>query len=141
MVLLGKRGDVMFTKIIETLDMPFMRKTLMTHMAQLYEGNLPGSLYLNHYQLAKEFGFTHENWGEFLKIREIDRLIESEIAQIAEIGAREALKRLQSGNAASVDIQAAKELIANSKLIKQRLNQRQQIIITRMQPKEVAKHG
>lgn len=127
-----------FTDVIDGLDMHQTQKTLMYTMAEHYEINLPDSLYLNHYELSEEYGFTPSLWSQFLKIKEIDRLIEAEIAQIAEIGARDALKRLSSGTALSADIQAAKELLANSKLLKQKVNQRQQIIITRIPHKETA---
>src|SRR5699024_6935328 len=108
---------LMFLEIIEQLEINQLQRTVYANMAKVYENHLPDSLYLNHYELAEHFGHSHESWNKFLKIKEVDRLIESEIAQIAEIGARQALQRLQSGNAQSSDIQAAKEILSNSKLL------------------------
>lgn len=130
----------MFTDIVEQMDMPQVRKLIFHEMAELYEQGLPDTLYMTHYKLEEEFGFRHEEWSQFLKIREINRLIEAEIAQIAEIGARTALQRLQSGQAQSADIQAARELLANSKLLKQKVTQREQFVITRVPPKDVNEH-
>lgn len=127
----------MFTETVSRLDMPQIRKTILHQMAEHYEVHLPDSLYLSHYALSEMFGFTPKEWSDFLKIKEINMLIESEIAQIAEIGARKALQRLQSGTAASADISAARELLANSRLLKQKTNQKQQFILTRVPPKEV----
>lgn len=131
----------MFTEIVTKLEMNRIERTLMYEMATIYEENLPESLYLNQYELANEFGFTHMDWNKFLKVKDIDRLIEAEIAQISEIGARYALGRLQASNASSADIQAARELINNSRLLQQKHNQRAQIIITRIPAKEVVENG
>lgn len=122
----------MFVDIVRELDINNIDKTLMHHMAKIYEENLPDSLYLNHYQLEEQYGHPPDKWKKFLKIKEVDRLVESEMVQIAEIAARQALARLQSGKAASADIQAAKELLSTSRLLKQKTNQRPQMIITRI---------
>lgn len=122
----------MFTEIVQSMELDRLSKTLMTRMAKLYEQHLPDTLYLNHYQLSEEFGFTPQEWNDFLRQPEIDMLIEAEIAQITEIGARHALAALQSGHANSADIQAARELLANSKLLQQKHNQRQQVVIMRI---------
>lgn len=131
----------MFIEIVNKMEGDRISKTLMYQMAKDFGDNLPDSLYLNHYQLAEEFGFTPAQWNSFLKIREVDQVIESEIAQIAEIGARYALAQLQSGRAQSADIQAARELLANSKLLQQKTNQRPQVILTRIPKKEVISDG
>lgn len=122
----------MFVEVIQTMDLSREEKIMFHRMAKVYSETLPDSLYLNHYQLAETYGYTAQDWNRFLKMREIDHLIQAEIAQIAEIGARQALQRLQTGNATSPDIQAARELISNSKLIKQKVNQRQHFVITRI---------
>src|SRR5690625_5230092 len=126
----------MFTEIVSQMEMNNISKMLLHRMAKLYEEHLPDTLYLNHYELSENFGYSPREWNEFLKIREIDQLIEAEIAQITEIGARYALANLQQGQANSADIQAARELLANSKLLQQKHNQRQQVIITRIPAKE-----
>ena len=127
----------MFTDIVSNLDtLSGIEKTLMMSMAETYERHLPHVLYLNHYELAEHLGFTANQWKDFLKTREIDRAIEVEVANLAEIAARQALQRLQSGEAKSADIQAAKELLANSKLLKQKTEQPTRVVITRIPPKE-----
>lgn len=127
----------MFTDVIAELEGDQKQKMFLHRMAKLYEEHLPETLYMNHYQLAETFGFTPREWDEFLKIDEIDRLIELEIVQIAEVGARRALERLQSGHANSADVSAARELLATTRLLKMKNNQRPQVIITRIPPKEV----
>ena len=130
----------MFSAAVNQTEMELtqIQRTLLAKMAQIFESNLPDSLYLNHYLLAEMYGFSPSEWNSFLKIKEIDRLIQAEISVIAEIGARHALANLQKGYASSADVSAAKELLANSKLLQQNLNQRPQIIITRVGAK---KHG
>lgn len=131
----------MFVEIVSKMEIDRVRKMLMHQMAQIFENNLPDSLYLNHYELSEEYGFTPSEWNNFLKMKEVDRLVESEIAQIAEIGARHALSNLMKGQANSADIQAAKELLANSRILKQKTNQRPQVVITRIPEKEVIENG
>lgn len=128
----------MFRELIAENDtLTRIERTIMNELAGIYEDNLPDTLYMNQYHLSHEFGFTHNEWKNFLRNEEVDRLIEAEIAQIAEIGARSALAALQSGHAQAADISAARELIANSRLLQQKHNQRPQVIITRIPAKEV----
>lgn len=122
----------MFTDVISNSDLTQAEKIKYHKLAHIYEDNLPDSLYLNHYELSLNFGHSPSLWNQFLKLREIDRLVQSEIAQIAEIGARRALAKLQSGNFASQDVQAAKELLANSKLIQQNTKQYEKVVLTRI---------
>lgn len=130
----------MFIDIVRNLEMAPLDKTILHRLAEVYESNLPGSLYLNHYQLSAEYGYPHDKWKQFLKIKEVDRLVMSEIAQITEIAAREAIQRLQSGKASAQDISAAKELLSTSRLLRQKTNQRQKIVITRI-PEKVKDHA
>lgn len=131
----------MFVDIIQGMDLNGPKKTLLVSMATAYENNLPETLSMNHYELAKELGYSHPEWKEFLKMKEVERLIESEIANIAEIGARRALENLQSGKASSSDIQAAKEVLANSRLLRQKHNQKPLIVITRIPKKGAIADG
>lgn len=131
----------MFIEAITKMEGDKLSKTFLYQMAKTFGDHLPDTLYMNHYQLAEEFSFTPIQWNDFLKIKEIDQIIESEIAQIAEIGARHALAQLQTGKANSADIQAARELLANSKLLQQKTNQRPQIVLTRIPKKEVIQDG
>lgn len=101
-----------------------------------YHENLPNSLYLNAYELASSFGGAVQDWKNYLKDPETQRFVESEVASLAEVAARRALQNLSQGTANSADISAAKELLANSKLLKQKLNQRQHIFISYLPNKE-----
>lgn len=116
------------------------QRVLFSSMADKFYQKLPESLYMNQYQLQEELGSTHEQWNNFLKIREIDRYIQKEIAGMAEIAARKAISSLQSGGASSSDIQAAKQLLETSKLLKQKTGGVQQIVIMHLPPKEY-EHG
>lgn len=127
----------MFTDIISNIEgLNGMERTMLSSMADIFENNLPDVLYMTHYELEEEFGFTAIQWKRFLKLKEIDRAIEVEVAGIAEIAARQALARLQSGKAASADIQAAKQLLENSKLLKQKVDQPTRVVITRIPAKK-----
>lgn len=117
-----------------------IEKTTMVSMANTFDNHLPSSLSMNHYELAENLGYAHQKWKQFLKIKEVERLIESEIASIAEIGARKALENLRSGNASSADISAAREVLASSKLLKQKHNQKPLVIISRIPKKEFVEH-
>ena len=126
----------MFREIIKEIELENgVERTMFDAVAKIYDDYLPKSLSMNQYELSENFGFEAEQWKKFFKIKEVERAIEVETAGLAEIAARKALERLRSGNAASADIQAAKELLANSKLIKQKTKQPQQVIITRIPEK------
>lgn len=131
----------MFIDIVSEMKGDRLSKTILYGLAKIYGEQLPESLYMNHYQLSEDFGYTPAQWNNFLKLKEVEQVVEAEIAQIAEIGARKALERLQSGSANSADIQAARELLANSKLLRQKNNQRPQLVITRIPKKEVIQDG
>lgn len=113
-----------------------IEKTILTEMARTFEGHLPESLYMNHYQLSETFGYEPKQWRDFLKNKEIERLVEAELGIIAEAAARNALASLQSGKASSSDVQAARELLANSKLLQQKHNQKPIVVVTRIPAKE-----
>lgn len=127
----------MFAETVSKMELDRVLKMVMHRMAKIFEEHLPETLYMTHYELQDLFGFTHREWQNFLKLREIDMLVENEIATIAEIGARSALEKLQSGSASSADIQAARELLANSRLLKQKTNQHPQVVVTRIPQKRV----
>lgn len=127
----------MFIDIIRDVeDIPRVQLMIYEQMAEHYENGLPDTLMLNHYELSEMYGHDPRDWDKFMKIDEIARQIELEIASIAEVGARKAIARLQSGRASSADISAAKEVLNASRLIKQRMNQKPIVVITRIPPKE-----
>lgn len=107
-----------------------IQNLIKNKLNQVFYDNLPHSLYLNAYELSKQFGGTADDWKSFMKDPEVSRFIESEIASLAEVAARRALQSLANGSANSADIQAAKELLANSKLLKSKMSQKQNIVLT-----------
>lgn len=112
-------------------------KQVFMRMARLYEEDLPETLYKNPYQLEDEYEGSAEQWKKFLRLPEINRFIETEIATMTEIAARRSLQQLQSGKASTQDIQAAKELLSSSKLLKNKTQRTQQHVIVRIPPKEM----
>lgn len=126
----------MLKEIVESLNMNSLKKQIYMKMADDFETNLPDSLYYTAYDLTDIFYGNIQEWKEFLKIPEVNRFVETEIAEITEVGARKALSNLQSKNVASADISAAKQLLDNSRLLKQKMNQFQQFVVTRIPAKE-----
>lgn len=120
-------------------DLSATQRVLFSSMADKFYQALPESLYMNQYQLQTKIGSTHEQWSQFLKTKEVDRYIQREMASMAEIAARQALANLQSGGASSSDIQAAKQLLETSKLLKIKAGGLQQVVIMHLPPKEYAK--
>ena len=133
----------MFTDIVSNIELDTAYDRLIIgQMAETYDAHLPESLSFSHYELAENYGFTPMYWKKFLKIKEVNRAIEGEVATIGEAAARKAMERLRSGKAQSSDVSAAKELFANSKILKEKMNNSQKIVITRIPPKkEVVEHG
>lgn len=120
--------------IISQLAISPIKKSIFLKLAKIYQLNLPDSLYLNPYELTELLpSSTPQDWKSFLAIPEINRFIESEIATIAEAAARKALQNLQD-NPTSQDISAAKELLQSSRLLKQKLQNKQTVIMTYLPP-------
>lgn len=126
----------MLQEIIESLNFTPVKKQIYVKMAEEFEENLPGTLYMTQYDLEETLYGNAQEWREFLKIPEVNRFVEVEMAGLAEIGSRKALQRLQSTDASSPEIQAARQLIDNSKLLKQKVNQFQSFVVTRIPAKE-----
>lgn len=86
----------------------------LDEMKEIFEGNLPDSLYLNHYELAEQFGSTPAEWKRFLKDNET--FITQELTAIAEASARQALSRLSDPNVKvdSSTVSAVKTLLDRS---------------------------
>lgn len=116
-----------------------VEKLITDKMHQKFEKNLPDTLYKSHYALAEELGGSPIQWKNYLKNPDTARFIEMELASITESAARAALKNL-SGGASSSDIAAAKQLLENSKLLQQKHNPKQHIILTYL-PKRGEKDG
>lgn len=87
-------------------------------MEEIFNEQLPDSLYMNHYDLYEAFPHhSAEAWRRYLK--ENDRFIMQEVAAITEANARAALKRLSSGDIKQGDGAAIKQLLDRSEQINQ----------------------
>jgi hypothetical protein len=101
-------------------------------MEEIFHRYLPGTLYMSHYDLAKHYGFTPQEWRKF--IRDNHLFIETELAAIAEAEARSALARL--GNASGQEVAALKAILEKSKLINEAQRQQTKVILTFVSPTE-----
>ena len=113
-----------------------LKDRIQEKMKETFENHLPETLYLSHYELAEQFDGTPQMWRDFLKDPENQRFIESELAAITEAAARAALQKLSSGSANSNDIQAIKQLLDKSKLLQEKQNTNQTVILTYIPKKE-----
>jgi hypothetical protein len=95
-------------------------------MEEIFHKYLPGTLYESHYDLAKMYGFTPQEWRKF--IRDNHMFIETELAAIAEAEARSALSRL--GNATGQEVAALKAILEKSKMINDAQKQNTKIVLT-----------
>ena len=93
-------------------------------MLHIFKKQMPGSLFLTHYELALNFGGRAEDWKRLLKDNK--SLIDQETSFIAEINARKALKRLPE--ASGQEVTALVKMIENSKLLQQKHQEKQSII-------------
>lgn len=98
----------------------------MQTMDEIFHKNLPGTLFLSHYELAQNYGYTAQEWRTFLRDNYL--FIETELAAIAEAEARSALARL--GNASGTEVSAIKALLESSKLINDAQKQAVKVVLT-----------
>jgi hypothetical protein len=99
---------------------------------EIFHKYLPSTLYESHYDLAKNYGYTPQEWRKFL--RDNSLFIETELAAIAEAESRGALSRL--GNATGTEVSAIKALLETSKLINDSQKQRTKVVLTFISPTE-----
>jgi hypothetical protein len=99
---------------------------------EIFHEYLPSTLYSSHYDLAKNYGYTPQEWRKFL--RDNSLFIETELAAIAEAESRGALSRL--GNATGQEVSAIKALLETSKLINDSQKQRTKVVLTFISPTE-----
>lgn len=105
-------------------------KPKLPTMEETFHKHLPNTLYMSHYELAKHFGHTPQEWRTF--IRDNHLFIETELAAISEAEARSALARL--GNASGTEVAAIKALLEKSKLINDSQRQNTKIVMTFITP-------
>jgi hypothetical protein len=99
---------------------------------EVFHRHLPSTLYESHYELAKNYGYTPQEWRKYL--RDNSMFIETELAAIAEAESRGALSRL--GNATGTEVSAIKALLETSKLINDSQRQRTKVVLTFISPTE-----
>lgn len=87
-------------------------------LEEIFQSELPESLYMNHYDLHENFPHhSAEAWRRYLK--ENDRFILQEVAAITEANARQGLKKLASGQIKQGDSSAITQLLNRSEQINQ----------------------
>jgi hypothetical protein len=113
-------------------NMGFLEDTQNLTIEEKFHKWLPNTLYLSHYELAKSYGNTPEEWRKFLRDNHL--FIESELAAITEAEARSALSRL--GNAGGQEVTALKALLDKSKLINDAQRQNVKVVMHFLPSKE-----
>lgn len=101
-------------------------------MDKVFRTNLPESLYMSHYELREQFGFTAEQWRIYQ--RDNAQFITTEMAALAEPAARRALAKLGNSSVSSQEVSAIKELLAKSKLINEAQHQQERVIVMFVPP-------
>lgn len=142
-------------KIIQELTLERSEKELFTSLAHFYDKHMPGSLYLDPYELAYgeniprhdpryEHRFhgipntTPDQWDQFLDIPEVYRYRHARIAKLTEYSAIKAMKGLeaQGQSAGPGAVSALKEIASLSKQLNAGNNNKQKIILTYVRPKK-----
>lgn len=94
-----------------------------------FRSELPGNLYLNHYELSDKYPkYTPEDWRNY--VNKSRPFIETELAAITEAQSRSALEKLGSGKVSSSDVSALRQLLEKSKIINEKLNAKQSVLIS-----------
>jgi hypothetical protein len=119
-----------FITFIKGMDFKDDEETaLFLRMATYFEKSLPDSLYLDPYELHKMTGISNSFWKRFLKMPLIIQLIESEVAMIAEVKARSALKRLGDQSTVSPsEVAAVKALLDKSQILQEKQHDQKTIV-------------
>jgi hypothetical protein len=97
---------------------------------EIFHTYLPATLYASHYELARSYGHTPQEWRKFIRDNHI--FIETELAAIAEAEARSALARL--GTASGQEVSALKAILEKSKLINDAQRQNTKVVLTFIPP-------
>lgn len=98
-------------------------------MATYFEKCLPDSLYQDPYELHGITGISNGFWKRFLKLPQIVQLIESEAAMIAEVKARQALKKLGDNNMVNAsEVTAVKALLDKAQILQEKQTDQKTIV-------------
>lgn len=117
-----------FKDVIEDIEFSFEDRKIFREMAGMYEKGMPDTLFKDPYELHTITGIENKYWKRFLRLPQVIHLIESEIALVAEIKARDALNRLGNKNVDTSTVTAIKALLDKSKLLQGKTNENKQII-------------
>lgn len=111
-----------------------MNEQIVKWLTRIFNKHLPDSLYMSPDELANLLDHDNQSpkeWKRFLELPDIQRLIEREIARDMEILARKSLRKLgQSNELNSNDINAIKEILNKSKLIQEKSQSKETVILT-----------
>lgn len=133
-------------QIILELQMPRDEKQVMLLLADIFDQDMPDTLYLNHYELAhghpidqqyeKTYyegnpGTTPSQWEQFLDLPEIIRYSHSKRVKLMEMSANKAMRSLTNRD----DVNALKTVLEQSKRLNGGQN-REKFILTYVSPKE-----
>lgn len=111
-----------------------MNPIIKEKLKQVFEANIPDSLYQTYEELSQNLGSTPKTWETFLDDPEIQRLIEQKLSKYLNIQARKALNTLsQNPNLSSQEVAAIKHIIESSSLLKQKAETKQHILVTNIQ--------
>lgn len=97
----------------------------------IFHSHLPDSLYMSPAELNQlDTGTILNYWKLYLEHPDVQRFIEREIAKEMEILARKSLRKLSSSDLNSNDINAIKEILAKSKIIQEKNQSKETVILT-----------
>lgn len=116
-------------------------KDYFKQMATHYERGLPETLYKDPYEFEEITNIPAYYWKQFLKTPQVAQLIESEIALIAEVKARNALNRLGGEEINTSEVAAVKALLEKSKLLQDKMTDTKTIIFHHIPVQEYDNEG
>lgn len=110
-------------------------------MKEQFHSSLPDSLYMHPAELKDVFGGSEQAWEDFLDLPETKIFIDAKVAKNIEIESRKALKKLSNGSFAQGEVQGLKELLAKSKTLQEKANQRPKVILTYLPKRQTEQKG
>jgi|SRR6185312_5099398 len=104
-------------------------------MQEIFKDNIPNTLYMNYQELQQSYGFTQAAWENLLDDPDFKRHIDIQLAKYLEIEARKALQKLANAPH-STEVSGLIKTIESSKLLQQKHNQRQNVVLTYLPRKD-----
>lgn len=109
---------------------------ILEKLQEIFEENIPETLYMHPTELRARFGGSLKLWESFLNKSEVQTMIEVQMAKFLEIESRKALQKFSQGGINSQEISGLREILNNSKLLQERANVRPTVIMTYLPKKE-----